>query len=94
MREFERKELGKSQEDLSKLYRGNLKLRRKTLKKHYEFRGAPMDMPTKPNQRCSLDFVSDTLYSGRRFRALNVVMETAAILSMLTANHDPFVELK
>lgn len=51
----------------------NLKLRRKTRKKHYEFRGAPMDVPATPNQRWSLDFVSDTLYSGRRFRTLNVV---------------------
>ncbi|GJE80673.1 IS3 family transposase ISMex1 [Methylorubrum thiocyanatum] len=29
-------------------------------------------MPQQPNQRCSLDFVSDTLDDGRRFRLLVV----------------------
>lgn len=50
-----------------------LKLRRKKSKKRYEFRGAPMAVPSNPNERWSLDFVSDTLFSGRRFRTLNVV---------------------
>ena len=34
---------------------------------------APMAMPQGPNQRWSLDFVSDTLTDGRRFRILAVV---------------------
>lgn len=51
----------------------NLKLRRKRSKKLSNFRGAPMDVAQRPNDRWSLDFVSDTLYSGRRFRTLNVV---------------------
>ena len=50
-----------------------LKLRRKTGKKISEFRGAPAAVPEKPNERWSLDFVSDTLWSGRRFRTLNVI---------------------
>ena len=33
----------------------------------------PMEVPTAPNQRWSMDFVSDQLSSGRRFRVLNVV---------------------
>ena len=33
----------------------------------------PMDVPTGPNQRWSMDFVSDQLSDGRRFRVLNVV---------------------
>jgi putative transposase len=33
----------------------------------------PMVMPTRPNERWSLDFVSDGLSSGRRFRILCVV---------------------
>ena len=34
---------------------------------------APMAIPQGPNQRWSLDFVSDTLVDGRRFRVLVVV---------------------
>ncbi len=34
---------------------------------------APMTIPQDPNQRWSLDFVSDTLVDGRRFRILNVI---------------------
>ena len=34
---------------------------------------APMTMPQGPNQRWSLDFVSDALIDGRRFRVLAIV---------------------
>ena len=34
---------------------------------------SPMVLPEAPNQRWSLDFVSDTLNSGRRFRVLAVM---------------------
>ncbi len=34
---------------------------------------APMAIPQGPNQRWSLDFMSDTLSEGRRFRILNVI---------------------
>jgi len=33
----------------------------------------PMLVPTKPNERWSVDFMSDQLVDGRRFRILNVV---------------------
>ena len=33
----------------------------------------PMAVPHGPNQRWSLDFVSDSLSCGRRFRILNVI---------------------
>ena len=33
----------------------------------------PMLVPDKVNQRWSMDFVSDQLANGRRFRVLNVV---------------------
>lgn len=33
----------------------------------------PMEVPTQVNQRWSMDFVSDQLSNGRRFRVLNVV---------------------
>jgi transposase InsO family protein len=35
--------------------------------------GAPLTLPQGPNQRWSLDFVSDTLTDSRRFRILAVV---------------------
>ena len=38
---------------------------------------APMAIPQEPNQRWSLDFVSDSLACGRRFRLLNVIDVTA-----------------
>ena len=34
---------------------------------------APMTLPQGPNQRWSLDFVTDTLISGRRIRILAIV---------------------
>lgn len=34
----------------------------------------PMELPASINQRWSMDFVSDQLASGRRFRVLNVSM--------------------
>jgi putative transposase len=33
----------------------------------------PMPVPDKANDRWSLDFVSDALFSGRKFRTLNVI---------------------
>ena len=35
---------------------------------------APMAIPQGPNQSWSLDFVSDSLSCGRRFRILNVII--------------------
>jgi putative transposase len=35
--------------------------------------GAPMAIPQGPNQRWSVDFVSDSLACGRRFRILSVI---------------------
>ena len=37
---------------------------------------APMAIPQDPNQRWSLDFVSDMLVDGRRFRILCVIDDT------------------
>jgi len=36
----------------------------------------PIETPLAPNQRWSLDFVSDQLTDGRRFRILAVVKQT------------------
>ncbi len=36
----------------------------------------PLDMPLWPNEIWSLDFMSDSLYRGRRFRTLNILDES------------------
>ena len=36
---------------------------------------APIELPSRPNERWSLDFVSDSFTDGRRFRILAVVDE-------------------
>lgn len=56
-----------------RLYTGaNLQVRTKRRKK-LQCPRQPMLLPTKPNERWSMDFVSDQLSDGRRFRILNVV---------------------
>ena len=49
-----------------------LQVRTKKRKKLHRPR-LPMEVPSAPNQRWSMDFVSDQLSNGRRFRVLNVV---------------------
>ena len=33
----------------------------------------PLAIPTRPNQRCSMDFITDALRVGRKFRSRNIV---------------------
>jgi len=60
-----------------KLYRlykeGGLTVRKRGGRKRALGTRAPMAIPQGPNQRWSLDFVSDSLTCGRRFRILNVI---------------------
>ena len=59
---------------LFRLYREEkLTVRRRGGRKRAPGTRAPMTLPQGPNQRWSLDFVSDTLADGRRFRVLVVV---------------------
>ena len=59
---------------LRRLYREErLQVRRRGGRKRALGTRAPMAMPQGPNQRWSLDFVSDALTDGRRFRILAVV---------------------
>jgi putative transposase len=51
----------------------NLLVRRRRGRRRAMGTRAPMTLPQGPNQRWSLDFVSDTLISGRRIRILAVV---------------------
>lgn len=56
-----------------RLYREErLQVRTKERKKLQRPR-LPMEVPSAPDQRWSMDFVSDQLYDGRRFRVLNVM---------------------
>jgi len=59
---------------LKRLYREErLQVRRRGGRKRALGTRAPLTMPQGPNQRWSLDFVSDTLTDSRRFRMLAVV---------------------
>ena len=59
---------------LRRLYREErLQVRRRGGRKRALGTRAPIILPQGPNQRWSLDFVSDTLTDGRRFRILAVV---------------------
>jgi putative transposase len=59
---------------LRRLYREErLQVRRRGGRKRALGTRAPMTIPQGPNQRWSLDFVSDTLTDSRRFRILTVV---------------------
>lgn len=59
---------------LFRLYREErLTVRRRGGRKRAIGTRAPMALPERPNQRWSLDFVSDQLSDGRRFRVLVVV---------------------
>ena len=57
-----------------RLYRlEGLSLRLKTRKKRISAARMPQSLPIAPNQRWSMDFMSDSLYDGRRFRVLTLV---------------------
>jgi putative transposase len=50
---------------------------------------APMTLPQGPNQRWSLDFVSDALAGGRRFRILAVVDDFTRECLALVVDTEP-----
>lgn len=50
-----------------------LQVRRRKRKRHAAVPRTPMPTPTRANERWSMDFVRDTLGSGRVFRALTIV---------------------
>jgi len=57
-----------------RLYREQgLSVRRKTRKKLRQTRPPPLPLPTRPNERWAMDFVSDYLADGRRLRSLNLI---------------------
>ena len=69
-----REGLRPNHKELRRLYREErLQVRRRGGRKRALGTRAPMAVPDGPNQRWSLDFASDTLADGRRFRILCVV---------------------
>jgi len=50
-----------------------LQVRRRKRKRMGAVERQPCTTPTRPNQRWSMDFVSDALTDGRKFRSLNIV---------------------
>lgn len=56
-----------------RLYREEGLAVRRRRKKRAAVARTPLVAPTRPNERWSLDFVSDALADGRKFRALNIV---------------------
>ena len=48
-------------------------MRRKTKKRLVGVKAKPLLIPDKPNQTWSIDFMTDTLISSKRFRTLNVI---------------------
>jgi len=57
-----------------RLYRAEgLAVRRKKRKRFAAGLRVVLPAPTRPNERWSMDFVHDTLASGRKFRTLNIV---------------------
>jgi putative transposase len=62
-----------SQEAAQALPRGTLQVRRRGGRKRALGTRAPMTLPQGPNQRWSLDFLSDAFADGRRFRILAIV---------------------
>ena len=64
-----------------------LSLRRKKSRKRISHVRIVMDRPERANQHWSMDFVSDSLYSGRRFRVLTLVDDFSKECPFLLADH-------
>ena len=71
-----------------RLYREEgLSLRLKKRKKRASHLRVVMNAPDRVNQNWSMDFVSDSLYNGRRFRVLTVVDDFSRECPALEADH-------
>jgi putative transposase len=71
-----------------RLYKeAGLSLRLKKRKKRISHLRVVMDRPERINQHWSMDFVSDSLYNGRRFRVLTVVVDLSRECPVLEVDH-------
>jgi putative transposase len=64
-----------------------LSLRLKKRKKRISHLRVVMDRPERINQHWSMDFVSDSLYNGRRFRVLTIVDDLSKECPVLEVDH-------
>ena len=84
---LDREGLHMNHKKLRRLYREErLQVRRRGGRKRALGTRAPMTIPQGPNQRWSLDFVSDAFSDGRRFRILAVVDDFTRECLCLTAD--------
>jgi len=84
---LEREGIGMNHKKLRRLYaEERLQVRRRGGRKRALGTRAPMTLPQEPNQRWSLDFASDTLTDGRRFRILVVLDDFTRACLALTAD--------
>lgn len=73
---LKRKRVGWNHKRVYRVYKAlGLNLRRKTKKRIPERIKQPLLQLTSPNMIWSMDFMSDSLYSGRRYRLLNIMDE-------------------
>jgi putative transposase len=71
-----------------RLYREEgLSLRLKKRKKRISHLRVVMDKPERINQHWSMDFVSDNLYNGRRFRVLTIIDDLSRECPALEVDH-------
>ena len=71
---LERENITMNSKKLYRLYKEEgLAVRRRRGRKRPTGTRAPLLVPTRPNERWSLDFASDTLRSGRRLRVLVII---------------------
>ena len=71
---LQRQGIEMNQKKLRRLYREEkLQVRRRGGRKRALGTRRPMELPSRPNERWSLDFLSDAFTDGRRFRILAVV---------------------
>jgi putative transposase len=73
---------------VERLYREEgLSLRSKKRKKRISHLRVVLDRPDKANQHWSMDFVSDSLWNGRRFRVLTIVDDLTRECPALEVDH-------
>ena len=73
---------------VQRLYRAEgLAVRRRGKRKRMQMPRLIRNELTAPNQRWSMDFVSDTLSSGRRFRCLNIIDEYSRECLAIEVSH-------
>lgn len=71
---LEREGIHMNHKKLRRIYREEgLSVRRRKGRKRAQGTRRPLEMPSRPGERWSLDFMSDVFGEGRRFRLLNVI---------------------